>query len=141
MTNPPDVKGLALGDAFACALITDGTVRCWGDGSMGQMGDGLNLNLGTGHTLPESHYRPTPVPNLTGVTQIVAAGDYACARLGSGAVKCWGNGSNDMESWGLLAGNTIPIYGERHQRPHQHRGRRASWLRSLLGEHGQVLGI
>src|SRR5262249_4642128 len=40
---------LALGYNHTCALLGDGSVRCWGSGSYGQLGDGTNQK------------RPTPV--------------------------------------------------------------------------------
>lgn len=39
---PPTAKVASLsgGTYFTCALLTDGTVRCWGDNAYGQLGDG-----------------------------------------------------------------------------------------------------
>ena len=73
---------LAAGDAFTCMLATDGEVACWGDGSLGQMGNGGN----TGNA------SPLVVPDLTGTVQITARGSHACARRFDGAVFCWGTG-------------------------------------------------
>jgi cysteine-rich repeat protein len=38
------VVQLATGGAHACALLTDGTVHCWGDNAYGQLGDGTITN-------------------------------------------------------------------------------------------------
>jgi len=46
-----DVVQTATGRAHTCALLRDGTLRCWGDNSFGQLGDG------TFSASPE----PTPV--------------------------------------------------------------------------------
>jgi alpha-tubulin suppressor-like RCC1 family protein len=65
-----------------CALMSDGTVRCWGMGGSGQLG------LGTGEYDDANH--PTPVPGLFGVTAIGMSGGHACALLEDETVKCWG---------------------------------------------------
>jgi alpha-tubulin suppressor-like RCC1 family protein len=36
---PPDIVEVAVGYAHACARSADGTVRCWGRGDLGQLGD------------------------------------------------------------------------------------------------------
>jgi len=48
---PVDVSGLqagvesiSVGKSHSCALLTDGSVRCWGANGEGQLGDGTNLN-------------------------------------------------------------------------------------------------
>ncbi len=87
---------LTLGGSQACARISDGTVRCWGSGGHGQLGDN-----GTSD-------RPTPVtPPISGVRQIVtngynismASGAQTCALLETGALKCWGD--NEFGQLGL----------------------------------------
>lgn len=82
-----DVVGLSgvvqitAGNQFACALINDGSVKCWGFGLYGQMGDGGTNNAGT----------PTQVSGITDATSISAGGVSACALRVGGAVWCWGD--------------------------------------------------
>lgn len=86
-----EVAGIAAGAAFSCARDSDGDrARCWGSNGEGQIGDG------TGPTVT-----PTLVPtqvvklaggDLTGVDEIAAGDDFACARAG-GEVFCWGANS------------------------------------------------
>jgi len=74
-----DVAQLALGANSSCALIRDGTVRCWGGGKA--WGDGK----------ARTNVAPTAVAGVSGATQIDAGGLLICAALRSGRVQCWGN--------------------------------------------------
>lgn len=72
------VKHVSLGGFHACALIDDGTVRCWGANYFGQLGDGTE-------TLSE-----TPVEaRISGATAIATGTHHTCAIVGEG-VFCWG---------------------------------------------------
>ena len=85
---------LALGDTFACAVVTDGHVLCWGDDSVGQTGSPIPANA-SGSAAPQ----PTPAP-VTALDEAIAvtAGQYhACALRRDGDVRCWGYGA-----WGTL---------------------------------------
>lgn len=78
-----NVAAIATGGYHSCALLGDHTVRCWGQGTDGQLGNG---------GLASS---PTPVV-ATGLTDAVAisAGTFhTCALRTGGAVSCWGDNS------------------------------------------------
>jgi alpha-tubulin suppressor-like RCC1 family protein len=76
-----NVTALAAGSVFTCALVSEGTVRCWGDNTMGELGTGSCQASAT----------PVQVSALDGVVKIAAGYDFACAIVSGGAVKCWGN--------------------------------------------------
>ena len=61
----------------ACALLADGTMRCWGTGS--------NIAIGTSN----SDYTRTPLRN--DLTQLSAGWSHACGVANDGRVWCWGN--------------------------------------------------
>ncbi|MCB9621321.1 MAG: hypothetical protein H6724_17925 [Sandaracinus sp.] len=79
--DPAEVVQVELGSRFACALLDDGTVWCWGANAAGQLGDGTTV----------SKAEPQQVPGLTGVAQISLGALTACAVLDSGDVRCWGS--------------------------------------------------
>lgn len=77
------VTALAVGTEFTCALGDDKTVRCWGDNLAGQLGFPATI---------EPHAAPRAVPGLEAdVVQVTAGGSFACAILGNGSVRCWGD--------------------------------------------------
>ena len=67
-----NATSIALGSAHSCALLTDGTMRCWGSNYRGQLGDGTTTDSTTpvevsGLPLYLSPPPPSPPPNATGV--------------------------------------------------------------------------
>ncbi len=68
-----------------CALMNDGTVRCWGPGP--------NLGLPYDASITQSTNRPTPVqvPGLAGINQIASSLLTTCALSNAGSVYCWGD--------------------------------------------------
>ena len=86
----PRIIGVAPGFP-SCILIQGGSVRCWGDNSFGQLGDGrTNVER---YLWPPKGVSKTPVPVIdlgSPATAIVSGAGYACALLANHDVKCWG---------------------------------------------------
>jgi alpha-tubulin suppressor-like RCC1 family protein len=81
------VTSVSTGNFFACALISNGTVDCWGDNSSGQLGNGTT----TPSSFPVNVKSPTGAGVLNGVVQISTGKYTTCARLKTGGVDCWGH--------------------------------------------------
>lgn len=79
------VKAISGGAEHICALLTVGTLQCWGSNNAYQLGNPAIGQRVIGY--------PTVVPNLSGVTAIAAGGYHTCALLDAGNLKCWGNNS------------------------------------------------
>jgi len=98
---PTDAIGLTSGvlqirggSNHFCALITGGSVKCWGNGTSGQLGDGLAADTST----------PVDVTGFGGGAQAIATGgDHSCALTTSGAMKCWGHGYSGQLGFGPLS--------------------------------------
>lgn len=88
--TPVDVVGITgavqvvAGFNHACAVLADGTARCWGRNATGEVGDGTTTTRTT----------PVPVVGLTQVASMTAGFGTTCATRDDGSVWCWGNSSS-----------------------------------------------
>ena len=106
-TTPVAVQGLtgatavSVGSYWACALLSGGTVQCWGDGVTGDdCGDAGSACSST----------PVAVPWFTGATAI-SVGDPVCALLSGGSVECWGDSATPVAVPGLAGATAISAGG------------------------------
>jgi alpha-tubulin suppressor-like RCC1 family protein len=97
------VKAVSAGGNHTCALTDTGGVKCWGDNSRGQLGNGF-----TG----EFEFQPAPVDVVglsSGVESISLGYLMSCALLTSGTVKCWGFGLDGSLGHGQYANSNVPV--------------------------------
>ena len=96
IATPVDVIGMSsgvaqisAGGAHTCALMTGGGAKCWGNNSLGQLGNGQVIDSAM----------PVDVSGLTSdVAEISAGFFYTCALTTGGGIKCWGR--NDFGQLG-----------------------------------------
>jgi hypothetical protein len=94
--NPTSVVGLpgasvaiAVGDHHSCAVLTDGTVKCWGG---------------------PFTMTPTAIAGVSGVASIASGYGHSCALLSSGMVKCWGsNASGELGDGTMTNSETAAV--------------------------------
>ncbi|MBI4732113.1 MAG: zinc ribbon domain-containing protein, partial [Chloroflexi bacterium] len=86
---PADVAGLtgnviAIGAGLkhTCAVLENGTIKCWGGNEYGQLGDGTT----------ETRLTSVSVYGISDAVAVAAGQMYTCALTNSGGVKCWGEG-------------------------------------------------
>ena len=107
--TPAKVTGLAgvtkisAGDGFGLALLSDGTVRAWGDNRRGQLGNGTTASSPV----------PVKVAGLSQVTGISAGCDASIATRTSGisaltSVWTWGGNDFGQLGDGTLASRSTP---------------------------------
>ena len=103
------VSRVACGSDYACALLSDGTAKCWGVDGSGQLGNSQ---------IPSSPLAGSAtavaVSGLSGVTAIAAGyadavdsqgyNGHSCAVLSVGAVQCWG-----ANNYGQLGNGTTTM--------------------------------
>jgi alpha-tubulin suppressor-like RCC1 family protein len=80
---------ISLGNEMSCARLDDGSVKCWGDGTRGA--------LGQGNTNPSSVALPVSLGTGRTAIEINVGGTRGCAILDNNTLKCWGD-----NRWGQL---------------------------------------
>jgi alpha-tubulin suppressor-like RCC1 family protein len=82
------VQQVAAGYSFACALLTDGTVRCFGDNTTGQIGQGAATDATAKFLTPQQ------VPGLANVQMLAATSSAICALGADHTIQCWGSNTS-----------------------------------------------
>lgn len=97
------VKGICLGarqisvsEANTCAVLTDGTARCWGANGVGQLGNGTFV----------AATKPIDVAGMSNVKQIFTGSLGTCGSLVDGTMKCWGQ-MISSPAWGSVS--NVPV--------------------------------
>lgn len=81
-----------------CAILSDGSVRCWGWNNEGQVGDGTK----------ESRKKPVRIPALQGAVSITTGVQHSCAVLGDHSAVCWGANASGQLGDGTTAPRLVP---------------------------------
>ena len=88
---------LTAGSEHACVLLADGSVWCWGDNAVGQLG------------APISTYElATPIASLPEIRQVAAGSYHTCALDTSGQVHCWGRNQVGQLGDGSVVDRSTP---------------------------------
>ncbi len=94
------VKKISIGVSHGCAVLTTGTVKCWGDNFYGQLG-----NRTTTSTVV-----PVTVFGLSKAAKDIGTGiSSSCAVTKIGGAKCWGYGGLGSLGYGGTADQVAPV--------------------------------
>jgi alpha-tubulin suppressor-like RCC1 family protein len=91
-------KSVSAGSNHNCAVLTDGTIRCWGSNLAGELG------IADYYSSCLCSWSPLQIAGITNAVAVAAGSEYSCAVLGDGTVRCWGEAD---EYYGLLGSGTI----------------------------------
>jgi len=72
-------KAVSANYMHTCALLTDGTVRCWGSYFCGPLNNGDTPS-----------YTPVRISGVANATAVSTGWDRMCVLLADGTVQCWG---------------------------------------------------
>ncbi len=101
---------VSVGFEHACAILSNGKLKCWGRNNAGQLGYGSRENIGD-----EAGEMPPPDVDVGEDVVDVALSDFStCVVTVSGKIKCWGDnakgqlGRGDTEDIGDEFGEMPP---------------------------------
>ena len=144
-TSGATATSVSSSGMHSCAVLTDGTIKCWGLNNWAQLGI----------TVPNSTYRSTPVlvPDISNATSVSTGGAHSCALLSDNSMKCWGNNSEGQVGNDSYNAAAAPLYvpgiatatsistGEKHSCAMLTGGTIKCWGYNPSGQLGTEVGI
>ncbi len=105
----------ARGGAHACAVLHDGSVRCWGSNASGQLGTGAS----DAGWIPGFEEKPRPVLGISNAKAVAATGEglsgTTCVVSGAEQIACFGSdASGQLGRGGPSTGpnpDPVPVEG------------------------------
>ncbi|CAM3572170.1 RCC1 domain-containing protein [Vibrio aquimaris] len=89
---------IATGEHFACSLLDNKQVKCWGNNQSGQLGIGSQTNKA----------QPTSLTFSENVQKLALGKQHACAILQNGTLQCWGDNQYGQLGIGSRDSQTTP---------------------------------
>ncbi len=99
---PLPAVAITAGIAHTCAVLVDGSARCWGLNSDYQLGDGTTTVRRVPVTVNDGGVA------LSNAVDIVAGSYHTCALRSTGKMSCWGRGSSGQLGYGQLGNGFFP---------------------------------
>jgi alpha-tubulin suppressor-like RCC1 family protein len=90
-------KAISAGGAHTCAITQAGFAYCWGNGSNGQLGNGL----------AQDSEIPVLVTGASNLISIAAGGNHTCAVNSAGNLLCWGSNANGQLGLGAVGADVF----------------------------------
>jgi alpha-tubulin suppressor-like RCC1 family protein len=106
---------ITAGWYFTCAILDNGTVKCWGNNDSGQLGQNTTDVLGDGIGEMGNDLPAVYLGDGRTATKIAANARSVCVILDNNALKCWGSnifgglGTGDSTNRGDTAGSMAAL--------------------------------
>ncbi len=150
---------VGAGKEHTCAVLDNGTLKCWGRGTSGQLGQGNGSEIGNQNNEMGDKLPPVDLGAGKTVKRLATGWEHNCAILDDNLLRCfgdnaqgqlgpttsspWGNQANEMGAnlpiVMLGAGRTVMMVtaGEEHTCALLDDGRVKCWGKNDLGQLGQ----
>jgi hypothetical protein len=97
------VQAVSAGLIHTCALLDTGQVKCWGGNSIGQLGQGTDIDRGDDSGEMGDNLAVTDLGGGRRALAISAGGFHTCVLTTAGTVGCWGDNSDGQLGIGTNA--------------------------------------
>ncbi len=84
------VTHIACGGNHSCAVLDNTTVKCWGQGTFGRLGNGSTANIGDNENEMGDNLQAVDLGTTKTISEIKANLYHTCVRFSDKTVKCWG---------------------------------------------------
>jgi alpha-tubulin suppressor-like RCC1 family protein len=85
------VKSLSLGNGHTCAVLSDDSLKCWGNNGSGQLGLGDTVDRGAAPGQMGAALPTVDLGTNLSARQLALGFAHSCAVLNDNTLKCWGN--------------------------------------------------
>lgn len=93
------VREVGGGGTHTCAVLSNGSMKCWGNNGAGQLGDGTAID----------RLAPVQVQGLGSGVRAFKAGYYhTCANTAGGRLMCWGANASGQLGDGTTTNRPLP---------------------------------
>jgi alpha-tubulin suppressor-like RCC1 family protein len=103
--NLTHVIAISVGVWHTCALLDNGSVKCWGSNYQGMLGDGTEVDK----LVPTPVLDPSGQSNISNVAAVSAGSTHTCVLLVDGTIQCFGEAAQAQFGGGRIANSALPV--------------------------------
>ena len=92
---------MTVGEDHLCTILDDSTLKCWGDNSFGQLGDGT--------TIDRMVLTEVSLDSSRTAVSITSGKDHSCSILDNGDLQCWGRNNYGQLGDGTISHSSLPV--------------------------------
>ena len=85
-----ETVSLAASDSSTCAVLSGGSVKCWGDNTYGQLGQGDTVDIGLADGSMGDAFVPVDFGAGLNLVSLTSGNSHSCVQFANSQIKCWG---------------------------------------------------